>query len=346
MRLMAIKRMGPRSAVKTASGCGAGPGTAGAVPLPNKAPKPRPSADFDIGPEWPTQTPLSMIRCTSNDTSQYAFRLVGPVKSAQSLVRNMEKVTVHAIRSWKNRRFASLTAYDYPLTRLLDEAGIPLILVGDSLGMVVLGYPDTTHVTMAEMIHHVSAAARAKPRALLAADLPYGSYHDPESAVTNARLLIAAGAEAVKAEGGQAIIDQVKAIIQAGIPYLGHIGMLPQSIRCEGRYHIKGKPENEHQALLADAHALHHAGAFGIVLELVIPTVAAEITRTIPIPTIGIGSGPDCDGQILVTQDLIGTFPWFTPRFIKPKLAGAALMRQVIIDWKNAVAAQADAPMP
>ncbi len=249
------------------------------------------------------------------------------------------KITPQEIRARKSlgQGIAALTAYDYPMTRLLDEAGIPLILVGDSLGMVVLGYPDTTHVTMSEMEHHVRAAARARPQALLAADLPYRSFDSVESAVANAQRLIAAGAEAVKAEGGRKILDQVKAIVAAGIPYLGHLGMLPQSVREEGGYHLKGKKPAEHEALLADAIALAEAGAFAIVLELVIPPVAKEITQVIPIPTIGIGSGPDCDGQILVTFDLIGTFPWFTPRFIKPHLNAAEQMRAVINDWRKGI---------
>src|SRR6266850_2661903 len=237
------------------------------------------------------------------------------------------KVTAEMIRSMKGQRIPALTAYDYPMAKLLDEAGIPLILVGDSLGMVVLGYPDTTLVTMQEMEHHVRAVARAKPKALVAADLPYQSYQTPEAAVANSRRLVDAGAEAVKAEGGRVILPQVRAIISAKIPFIGHLGMLPQSIREEGRYHIKGKMEAERSALLEDAAALAEAGASAIVLELVTPAVAKEITDALDIPTIGIGSGPNCDGQILVTHDLIGTFPWFTPRFVQPALASLSLVQ-------------------
>lgn len=246
------------------------------------------------------------------------------------------KVTVQMIRGMKARgeKIPSLTAYDYPMTKLLDECGVPLILVGDSLGMVVLGYPDTTHVTMGDMAHHVRAAARAKPRALLAADLPYRSYDTPETALANARTLVAAGAEAVKAEGGRAILESVRAIIDAGIPFIGHIGMLPQRILEEGRYHIKGKSSSEHDALLADAVALEQAGAFAMVLELVHAPLAKEITQRLSIPTIGIGSGKDCDGQILVVNDLIGTFPWFTPRFVQPRLNAAQQMKAAIAEWK------------
>jgi 3-methyl-2-oxobutanoate hydroxymethyltransferase len=223
------------------------------------------------------------------------------------------------------------------MTKLLDEAAIPLILVGDSLGMVVLGYPDTTHVTMAEMEHHVRAAARAKPRALLGADMPFRSYETAAAAVKNAKKLVAAGAEFVKAEGGRGIIEQVRAIKSAGIPFCGHLGMLPQHVLEEGGYHVKGKSEPEHQALLADARALAEAGAFAIVLELVTAPVAKDISQRISIPTLGIGSGDDCDGQILVTLDLVGMFPWFTPRFVKPRAACAAEIKAAVAAWKQSV---------
>jgi len=250
----------------------------------------------------------------------------------------LAKVTAQTIRRMKGgQKIAALTAYDFPTTKLLDEAGIEFIHVGDTLGMVVLGYPDTTLVTMEEMEHHVRAAARAKPRALLAADLPYRSYETVESAVANARRLITAGAEAVKAEGGQQILAQVRAIVEAGIPYCGHLGMLPQHVKEEGGYRIKGRVQSERETLLADAQALSDAGAFALVLEIVVAPVAMEITGKIPIPTIGIGSGPDCDGQILVTNDLLGTFPWFTPKFVKPRLNAAEQMRSVIAQWRQSL---------
>lgn len=249
------------------------------------------------------------------------------------------KVTPESLRGMKTRgeRIAALTCYDFPMTRLLDEAGIPLLLVGDSLGMVVLGYPDTTHVTMSEMEHHVRAAARAQPTALLAADLPYRSYETVEAAVAHARRLVAAGAQAVKAEGGRAIETQVRAIIAAGIPFLGHLGMLPQHVLEEGGYHLKGKKEQEVEALLADAEALAKAGAFAIVLELITPLVAKTITERLPIPTIGIGAGPHCDGQILVTPDLLGMLPWYNLKHVKPKLNAAEQMRTVVKQWKQSV---------
>jgi 3-methyl-2-oxobutanoate hydroxymethyltransferase len=256
------------------------------------------------------------------------------------------KIDVEMLRSMKARgeRIPALTAYDFPMTRLLDQAGIPLILVGDSLGMVVLGYPDTTHVTMDDMEHHVRAAARAKPAALLAADLPYRSYETVETALLNARRLVSAGAEAVKAEGGLSILPQVRAIVGSGIPFLGHLGMLPQHVLEEGGYTVKGKKPGEQDALIADAEALTQAGAFAVVLELVQPVVAREITRRLPIATIGIGSGPDCDGQILVTPDLLGMLPWYSLKHVKPKLNAAEQMSTVVREWKGSVAAVTTSP--
>ncbi len=252
---------------------------------------------------------------------------------------NAGKITADTIRQMKLRgqKIAALTAYDYPMTKLLDAAGIHLILVGDSVGMVVLGYPDTTHVTMADMEHHVRAAGRAKPNALLAADMPYGSIASVEAAVANAKRLVAAGAQAVKAEGGRDILPQLNAIVAAGIPFLGHLGMLPQHVRQEGGYKVKGKTQSERDMLIADAEALARAGAFAIVLELVTPAVAAEITRKIPIPTIGIGSGPDCDGQILVTHDLLGLLPWMRLKHVKPVLNAADQMLAAVRQWKEEV---------
>jgi 3-methyl-2-oxobutanoate hydroxymethyltransferase len=249
-----------------------------------------------------------------------------------------QKITAQAIRAMKGgQKVAALTAYDYPSAKLLDEAGVPLILVGDSLGMVVLGYPDTTHVTMIDMEHHVRAAARAQPKALLAADLPYRSYETAAMAVQNSRKLIEAGATAVKAEGGRSILEQVRAIVAAGIPLIGHLGMLPQHVLEEGGYRIKGKTPGERGNLLADASALVDAGAFAIVLELVQADVAAEITARVPVPTIGIGSGPSCDGQILVTHDLIGMFPWFTPKFVKPRVKCAEEMKAAVAAWMQSL---------
>jgi 3-methyl-2-oxobutanoate hydroxymethyltransferase len=253
---------------------------------------------------------------------------------------NPQKITIETIRAMKKRgeKVAALTAYDFPMARLIDEAAVPLILVGDTLGMVVLGYPDTTHVTMEEMLHHTRAVARAKPRALMGADLPYHSYETPEQAVSNAMRLVKAGAQFVKAEGGRDILPQVRAIIAAGIPFLGHIGMLPQHVLEEGgKYRIKGRDDAGRGKLIDDAAALADAGAFAVVLEIITPPVAGEITARFPFVTLGIGSGPDCDGQILVTPDLLGGFPWFTPKFVKPKLNAAEQMVSAIREWKKSI---------
>ena len=250
------------------------------------------------------------------------------------------KITPESIRAMKQRgdKIAALTAYDYPMAKLLDECGVPLLLVGDSLGMVVLGYPNTTLVSMAEMEHHTRAAARAKSNALLGADLPFHAYETPEQAVTNARRLVDAGAEYVKAEGGREILPQIRAIIANGIPFIGHLGMLPQHVLEEGgKYRIKGRDDVSHAKLIDDAAALAETGAFAVVLELVTPPVAREITAKFPFATIGIGSGSDCDGQILVTHDLIGTYPWFTPKFVQPKLNAAEQMRTAIQEWRKAL---------
>ena len=227
----------------------------------------------------------------------------------------------------RGEKLAVLTAYDYPTARLLDESGIDILLVGDSLGMVVLGFPDTTHVTMEHMLHHTAAVARGTQRALIVADLPFASYDTPEQAVANARRLIAAGAHAVKLEGGASHAARIAAIVADGIPVMAHLGMLPQSIREEGDYKLKGKTPESADALLTDAHAIENAGTFAVVLELVKADVAAQISTALTIPTIGIGSGPACDGQVLVTHDLIGLFPWFTPKFARQHAQVAASIR-------------------
>ncbi|MDQ6809798.1 MAG: 3-methyl-2-oxobutanoate hydroxymethyltransferase [Verrucomicrobiota bacterium] len=219
----------------------------------------------------------------------------------------------------RGERITALTAYDYPTARLLDESGIDIILVGDSLGMVVLGYEDTTAVTLADVVHHTRAVARGVKRALLVADLPIHTYDTPAQAVATARALVAAGAQAVKLEGGSSRVPQIKAICAEGIPFMAHIGMLPQNVREEGGYKLKGRTTEEAEALLQDARWVETAGAFAVVLEIVKAEVARQISGALRIPTIGIGSGDGCDGQILVTHDLIGLFPWFTPKFVSPE---------------------------
>ncbi len=230
-----------------------------------------------------------------------------------------------------------LTCHDYPSARLLDEAGVDLLLCGDSLGMVVLGLPDTTEVTMADMIHHTKAAARGAQRARLIADLPYESYLNDEMAVHNAQRLIQAGAHGVKLEGGIAVISQIKAIIAAGIPFVGHLGMLPQSVRLEGGYKKKGKTPEAAAHLMEDALALDEAGAIACVLESMVPEVAAEITRRVKMSTIGIGAGKACDGQVLVTADLIGTFPWFRPPFAQARADVASETLRAVREYIDAV---------
>lgn len=228
---------------------------------------------------------------------------------------------------------AVLTAYDYPTSRLLDEAGVDLILVGDSLGMVVLGLPDTTGVTMEMMLHHTAAVRRGVKRAPVIADLPFHSYDTPEQALANARRLMDAGADAVKLEGGRAFIPQVSAIIASGIPFVGHIGMLPQSVREEGGYKKKGKTPEQIEGLIADAVALDQAGASAIVLESIVQDVAAQITEKIKASTIGIGAGSGTDGQVLVTHDLIGSFPWFRPPFAKARSDVAQSISTAVHEW-------------
>jgi 3-methyl-2-oxobutanoate hydroxymethyltransferase len=225
-------------------------------------------------------------------------------------------------------KITALTAYDYPTARLLDESGIDIILVGDSVGMVVLGYPDTTDVTLDEMLHHTRAAARGVKQALLVGDMPIHTYDTPQQAVDTARKFVDAGAQAVKLEGGWSECGKIESIVAAGIPVMAHIGMLPQHVREEGGYKMKGKTASEAEQLLDDAKCVERAGAFSVVLEIVIADIAKQITKAIGIPTIGIGSGENCDGQILVTHDLIGLFPWFTPKFVSPEARVAEEIRR------------------
>ena len=228
----------------------------------------------------------------------------------------------------REQRVTALTAYDYPTARLLDESGLDIILVGDSVGMVVLGYEDTTQVTLDEMLHHTRAVARGVKSALVVGDMPIHTFATPAQAVATAKQFIDAGAQAVKLEGGVSHAAHIEAITDAGIPYMAHIGMLPQQVREQGGYRVKGKTQSEAEALIADARAVEKAGAFSVVLEIVVPEIAKQITNGISIPTIGIGSGEQCDGQILVTHDLIGLFPWFTPKFVSPEARVADEIRR------------------
>lgn len=233
----------------------------------------------------------------------------------------MNKVTTADFRRWKmeKRPITMLTAYDYSLARLVDEAGIDAILVGDSVGNVVLGYPNTLPVTMEEMLHHTRAVVRGVRRALVIGDMPFLSYQvSKEEAIRNAgRFLKEAGAEAVKLEGGEEIAPTVEALVKSGIPVMGHIGLTPQYVHQLGGYRVQGKEAAAARKLIRDAQALAEAGVFALVLECVPQEVAQEITASLPVPTIGIGAGPHCDGQVLVTHDLLGLYGGFTPKFVK-----------------------------
>lgn len=232
------------------------------------------------------------------------------------------KVTVPSILARKQslaahdpsaQRLTCVTAYDYPTARLVDEAGVDMILVGDSLGMVVLGYENTLPVTLEEILHHTRAVRRAAPRALVIADMPYGSYHGSlDDAVRNAvRCIKEGGAEAVKIEGGERRLELIARLVEAEIPVMGHVGLTPQSLHALGGYKVQGKTEDAAEKLLRDARAAEAAGAFSIVLEAIPRELAARVTRELRIPTIGIGAGPECDGQVLVLHDMLGLT--FTP---------------------------------
>jgi 3-methyl-2-oxobutanoate hydroxymethyltransferase len=216
-------------------------------------------------------------------------------------------------------RITMLTAYDFPVARAVDEAGVDAVLVGDSLGMVVLGYDSTAAVTMEEMIHHAKAARRGVRRALLIGDMPFLSFRGTtaEGVRNAARFVQEAGCEAVKVEWKPGIEDPAKAIVDAGIPVMGHVGLTPQTAASEGGYGVRGKDAAAAARIIGQALALQEVGCFAMVLECVPDLLAQELTRRLAVPTIGIGSGPFCDGQVLVTYDLVGLFPRFTPRFVK-----------------------------
>jgi len=230
-----------------------------------------------------------------------------------------QQLTAPALRAQKGGPpIVMVTAYDFPGARIVDEAGADVILVGDSVAMTVLGYDDTLAVTVADMSHHVGAVARARPRALVVADLPWLSYHvGPHDAVRNAATLVRAGAQAVKLEGGRRRLPVVEAILDAEIPVMGHVGLTPQSRHAVGGYRVQGQQVEGAQAVLDDARALAQAGCFAIVLEAVPTEVARMVTESIAVPTIGIGAGPHCDGQVLVFHDLLGLEDRIAPRFVR-----------------------------
>jgi 3-methyl-2-oxobutanoate hydroxymethyltransferase len=233
---------------------------------------------------------------------------------------NNKRVTVPAIRAMKGeKRIGMITAYDYPSAKVADAAGSDIILVGDSLGMVILGYPDTLSVTVDDMVHHTRAAARGTSRALVVGDMPYLSYHvSVEESVRNAGRFVQAGAQAIKVEGGKASrIRAVEAILDAEIPVMGHIGLTPQSVNAIGGFKLQGKNLDDARRLVDEALALDQAGCFSIVLECVPSELAAMITERVSVPTIGIGAGPSCDGQVLVFHDLLGFYDGHTPKFVR-----------------------------
>lgn len=251
-----------------------------------------------------------------------------------------EKWTSTKIKTLKGgAKFACITAYDYCTARLADDAGFPLLLVGDSLAMTVLGMPSTLPVTMEEMLHHTRAVSRAVRSALVVADMPFMSYQvSTAQALENAgRFLKEAGADAVKLEGGETRAETIAALVRNGVPVLGHIGLTPQSVLTIGGYKVQGKKSSEAEQLFQDAAALVQSGVFAIVLECVPSALGRELTAAVPVPTIGIGAGPDCDGQILVLHDMLGLTEGRTPKFVKRYAELASEMRRAFAAFKSDV---------
>jgi 3-methyl-2-oxobutanoate hydroxymethyltransferase len=252
-----------------------------------------------------------------------------------------KKITVNDFGEAKRagRKITMLTAYDYPTAKIIDEAGVDSILVGDSLGMVVLGYEDTTRVTMEDMLHHIKAAARGTKRALLVGDMPFLSYRlgSFESVRNAGRLVSEGGCKAVKLEGGREVAEDVRAILNAGIPVMGHLGYTPQSVNVFGGHKAQGKTLEVAGRILEDALLLQEAGVFSIVLECVPYKLAAFISGKLDIPTIGIGSGAGCDGQVLVTPDMLGLFRDFTPKHVKKYLDMGGAYQEAVTRYVNEV---------
>lgn len=252
-----------------------------------------------------------------------------------------KRVTIPQLTEWKKnqRKITALTAYDYTFARLLDESGIDVILVGDSAGMVAMGYENTLPVTMDEMIHHTRGVRRGVQQALLVGDMPFMSYHtSAEDTIRNAgRFIQEGGAEAVKMEGGSRVLDKISAVIQAGISVMGHVGLTPQSVHQFGGYRVQGKNYLDARQIKKDGLDLQKAGVFSLVLEGIPMELAAEITAELKIPTIGIGAGPYCDGQILVTQDMLGMNLDFAPKFIKKYGELGTAIRSAVQDYVDEV---------
>ena len=253
----------------------------------------------------------------------------------------MKKVTIHTLRKMKQagERITMLTAYDATFARLFDQGGIDVLLVGDSVGMVVQGQKSTLPVTMDQMVYHSAAVARGSQRAHLVGDLPFGSYQgSPDDAVKNAmRLVSEGGMEAVKLEGGAEYAEVIARIVRAGVPVMGHLGLTPQSVHKLGGYVVQGRSEEKAQKLLADARALEAAGCYSLVLEAIPAPLAAEITLAVSIPTIGIGAGASCDGQVLVSYDLLGLNPDFSPKFVKRYADLAGIIGEAVAQYLGEV---------
>lgn len=231
------------------------------------------------------------------------------------------RITTAQIREMKRKgeKITMLTAYDYSMARLFDQAGVPMLLVGDSLGMVMLGYDTTVPVTLDAMVHHTAAVVRGTQRALIVADMPFMTYHlsMPDALRAAARLIQEGGAQAVKLEGGAPVAEVVRRLVDAGVPVMGHLGLTPQAVHRLGGWKVQGRTVTTAQRLLEDARLLEQAGVFGIVLESIPAPLAREITATLEVPTIGIGAGPDCDGQVQVMHDLLGLYENLAPRHAK-----------------------------
>lgn len=251
------------------------------------------------------------------------------------------KITTAVIQQRKVEgiNITMLTAYDFSMAKFLNDAGIDMLLVGDSLGNVVLGYDSTLPVTMEDMIHHGKAVCRGAKEAMVVVDMPFMSYQvSTEQAVTNAgRIMKETGAQAVKLEGGREVANAVKAIVAAGIPVVGHLGLTPQSVHSLGGFKVQGKEEKSAQKLLDDATILEESGAFAVVLECVPALLAQKVTKSIGIPTIGIGAGVHCDGQVLVTNDLLGLYPGFSPKFAKRYANLHVEVAQAVAEYKKEV---------
>ncbi|HBG21004.1 MAG: 3-methyl-2-oxobutanoate hydroxymethyltransferase [Desulfobacterales bacterium GWB2_56_26] len=251
--------------------------------------------------------------------------------------------TVTEIRSMKakGKRITVLTAYDASMARLLSECGVDILLVGDSLGMVMLGYDSTVPVTMEEMLHHAKAVRRGAPESFIVGDMPYGSYHTGvrDAVINGLRFIKEAGCDAVKLEGGLAMCETVRALVAAGVPVMAHIGLTPQTASQLGGYKVQGKGIEEARRLLAEAKGLEEAGAFGIVIECVPSKLAKVLSASLAMPTIGIGAGVDCDGQVLVIHDMLGMFEKFTPKFVKKYADLAPLMKAAIKQYDEEVRA-------